>query len=209
MFGSLKTALFAVSHQEASFEVHQFECSNPDVRSNLEAVLRVFIAGYNLALQIEDHKFLVQKLMHDFDSHHVGFALEGAGMCYAMFDLLIPRRTSSLRLFTDGVGCQHDYIATVGAGFALARVPWGLRFLNRFMEKLDPMVAWCVFDGYGFHQGIFHHRQFVEDCMSPPVDLPPYARQLFDAGLGRSLWWVKGALPVCIRRAIERFPEAR
>lgn len=209
MFSRLKNVLFALSPKEASFERRGFECDDAGVRSNLEEILRVFIAGYNLTLQARDYGLLAQRLEREFDSHHAGFAFEGAGLCCALFDLLVPRRTSRLREFTEGAGSHHDYIATVGAGFAVARVPYGLRVLDRYMAKLDPMVGWCVLDGYGFHQGIFHRRLFVEERKAPPARLPAYGKQLFDAGLGRSLWWSEGASPARIRQSIDRFPEAR
>jgi enediyne biosynthesis protein E3 len=209
MLSTLKRIVLALSPKEASFERRGFACDDPRVRSNLEEILRTFIAGYNLTLQARDYELLAQTLEGEFDSHHVGFAFEGAGMCCALLDLLVPRRVSRLRELMDGAGRQHDYIATVGAGFAVARLPYGLRVWDRYAEKLDPMVAWCVLDGYGFHQGIFHRRPFVEECKEPPARLPRHGKQLFDAGLGRSLWWSKGASPVLIRKSIERFPEPR
>jgi hypothetical protein len=164
MLHSLKQVVFRLSPKEASFDRRGFESADAMIRSSLEEILRVFIAGYNLTLQIRGHELLVQKLEDEFDSHHVGFAFEGAGMCCALFDLLAPCGTSRLREFTDTVACKHDYITTVGAGFAVARLPYGLRVLDRYNEKLDPMVAWCIPEGYGFHQGFFHHRSFVEEC---------------------------------------------
>ncbi|HEX8136704.1 MAG TPA: DUF1702 family protein [Pyrinomonadaceae bacterium] len=205
----MKRMVFGLSPAEASFERRGFECDDAGVRSHLEEILRTFIAGYNLTLETPGFELLAERLEREFDRHHVGFAFEGAGMCAALLDLLAPRRTSRLRELTDGAGREHDYIATVGAGFAVARLPYGLRVWDRYAEKLDPMVAWCVLDGYGFHQGIFHRRPFVEERREPPARLPRYGKQLFDAGLGRSLWWSKGASPVLIRKSIERFPEPR
>jgi hypothetical protein len=209
MFGSLKRSLLALSPKEASFERREFDCVDSMARAHLEEVLRVFISGYNLTLQIQDYELLAQRFETTFDRHHVGFAYEGAGMCCALLDLLAPRSTSRLRAFTDTAGRKHDYIATVGAGFAVARLPYGLRVLDRYSEKLDPMIGWCVLDGYGFHQGVFHHRVFVDECKDPPRALADYGKQLFDSGLGRSLWWVRGASPVLIRQSIDRFPKAR
>jgi len=209
MFGSLKKSLLAISPREASFERRKFENLDSMARADLEEVLRVFISGYNLTLEIQDHELLAQKLETIFDSHHVGFAFEGAGMCCALLDLLAPRRVSRLRTFTDAAGRKHDYIATVGAGFAVARLPYGLRVLDRFSEKLDPMIGWCILDGYGFHQGVFHHQSFVDECKDPPGGLSDYGKQLFDAGLGRSLWWVKCASPGRICQSIDRFPQTR
>jgi enediyne biosynthesis protein E3 len=209
MLSALKRMVLALSPTEASFERRGFECDTAATRFHLEEILRTFIAGYNLTLETPRFELLAQRLEREFDSHHVGFAFEGAGMCAALLDLLVPRKVSRLRELTDGAGRQHDYIATVGAGFAVARLPYGLRVWERYAAKLDPMVAWCVLDGYGFHQGIFHRRPFVEECKEPPVRLPLYGKQLFDAGLGRSLWWSKGASPVLIGKSIDRFPEPR
>lgn len=209
MLRLLKKSLLTISAREASFERRNFDTRDSPARANLEEVLRVFISGYNLTLEIPDYELLAQRLEEDYDEHFVGFAFEGAGMCCALLDLLAPRKTSRLRAFTDTAGHKHDYIATVGAGFAIARLPYGLRVLDRYTAKLDPPVSWCVLDGYGFHQGVFHHRLFVDQCKAPPATLADYGKQLFDAGVGRSLWWVKGASPLLIRQAIDRFPEAR
>lgn len=209
MFNLLKKSLLTVSPMEASFERRKFDSLDSPARANLEEVLRVFISGYNLTLAIQDHELLARRFEKEFDSHYAGFAFEGAGMCYALLDLLVPRKTSRLRAFTDTAGRRHDYIATVGAGFAIARLPYGLRVLDRYTDKLDPLVAWCVLDGYGFHQGVFHHRLFVDECKEPPAALADYGKQLFDAGVGRSIWWVKGASPLLIRQTIDRFREER
>lgn len=208
MSGSLKKLLFGLSPRTASFDARGFECADPEVRGRLEHVLRVFVAGYNVALQIQDHERVSQRLERDFDRHHVGFAFEGAGMCYAVLDLLVPWTRSRLRAFTDRAGRPHDYIATVGAGFALARVPWAARVLDRYLERLEPMVAWCIFDGYGFHQGFFRRESAATRRRVLPASFPGYARQLVDSGLGRSFWWAEGASPARIRQAIDRFPES-
>jgi hypothetical protein len=56
---------------------------------------------------------------------------------------------------------------------------------------------------------VFHHRLFVDEHKEPPATLADYGKQLFDSGVGRSLWWVKGASPLLIRQTIDRFREAR
>lgn len=201
--------MFELSPGAVSFDAHGFDCADAEVRENLEQILRVFVAGYNVALKERDHALVVARLESEFDAHHVGFAFEGAGMCYALFDLLAPWTKSRLRAFTDGPGRRHDYIATVGAGFAVARMPWGRMLLNRYLQSLEATLAWCVIDGYGFHQGIFHHEWFTVEARKAPAAVPAHARQLFDSGVGRSFWWTLGASPTRIKRAIDRFPEAR
>ncbi len=205
----LKKSMFRISYEDVSFDKLGYEDCNPDVRSHLEKVLCVFIDGFDLALETQDYKLLRRKLERKFDDHHKGFAFEGAAMYLAMLDLLTPWKAGRLRAFMDNAAQKHDFIITVGAGFAVARVPWGLSNLDSFMRKLEPRLAWCVPDGYGFHQGFFHHQRFIEQCQEPPSILPNYARQLFDSGIGRSMWWVKGASPIRIQQAIDRFPKTR
>src|SRR6185436_14886304 len=104
---------------------------------------------------------------------------------------------------------RHDFIASVGAGFAIARAPFGLRRMKSYQARLDPMSAWCLADGYGFHQGFFHWERFVGHCEAPPPSLDLQGRALFDAGVGRSMWWVYGASPMAIAAAISRFASHR
>ena len=60
-------------------------------------------------------------------THHVGFAFEGVGLSYALRDLLAPWRQPAepAARLPRGPGRDHDYIVAVGAGFAVARLPWG------------------------------------------------------------------------------------
>jgi hypothetical protein len=205
----LTERIFGLSPRAVPLDEGGFDRADSTVRAKLVEVLKVFVAGYNIALKSRDYTLVSEQLENKFDSHHVGFAFEGAGMCYALLDLLAPWTRSRLRAFTDDAGQKHDYIATVGAGFAVARVPWGRLLLNRYLENLEATVAWCVFDGYGFHQGLFHREWFTVECQDSPVVFPAYARRLFDSGVGRSFWWTQDASPSRIRRAIDCFPEAR
>jgi hypothetical protein len=201
--------LLALPPRLASFSALGFTPGDAAVRGRLEKVLETFIQGYNLALAIDDPERVAATLDSQLDAHHVGFAFEGVGMCYALRDLLAPWRPSRLRAFLEGPGKDHDYIAAVGAGFALARVPWGRWLWPSYSNRLDPLNVWCLPDGYGFHQGIFHPRRYVASRADPPAVLPAFARRLFDSGLGRSLWWSQAAEPRRIAQAIDAFPEAR
>jgi hypothetical protein len=205
----LKERIFALSAGRFTVPMHACDDARAYARANLDHVLRVFVAGYNVALGGADDASVADRLTDTYAPHHVGFAFEGAGMCHALFDLLVPGRTSRLRAFTDGAARGHDYIATVGAGFAVARVPWGRALLHHYLRALDPAVAWCVLDGYGFHQGFFHPEWFTLEQREAPASFRPYARRLFDCGVGRSFWWTQAGFGRGIKRAIERFPVAR
>lgn len=214
MAGVRGGALFArllpgVSPLEAGFERRGFAPCEPELQRHLEAAVGAFIAGFNLAREDGDDELLAGRLRRSHGPHLVGFAFEGAGAERATRDLLSLGRSRRLEAFTHGAAADHDYIATVGAGLALARLPWGARLLHRTMNALDPRLAWCAADGVGFYHGVFRHRTWIERCAAPPRFLSPFTRRLFDAGLGRSLWWVQGASPRRIRAAVDRFAAAR
>src|SRR4029453_9197175 len=63
-------------------------------------------------------------------------------------------------------------------------------------------------DGYGFHQGYFGWPQYVEQ-RTIPASLNGYERRAFTQGIGRSLWFVKGAEVAAGVSAIDTFPSAR
>jgi enediyne biosynthesis protein E3 len=208
----LRRRLLAIPSRAVSFAGLGFAPCDAVVRGRLEKVLETFVHGYNLSLAIDDPEELAARLRGQLDDHHVGFAFEGVGMAYALLDLLAPWKPSRLRAFLEGAGRDHDYIAAVGAGFAIARLPWGRRLWPWYSSRLDPLVSWCLPDGYGFHEGIFHFdRYFLGGAghTEPPAAMPAFARQLFDSGLGRSLWWSQGAAPRPIARAIDDFSPAR
>ena len=177
-------------------------------RPHLESILRAFIDGYNLTLAEPDEKELVRRLSSSIPPELVGFAYEGVGLHFAMLDLMIPG-SSRLEAFTHSAGAPHDYITMVGAGFAIARMPLGLRRLQSYQKRLDELTAFCLADGYGFHEGFFKWKSFVDGRKPAPGFLNEQNRILFDSGIARAMWWVYGADPVAIAAAISRFEEHR
>jgi hypothetical protein len=208
LLGRIKGRLLGLSPEDASFARRGFPGAGSASRAHLESILRTFIEGYNLAVGEADTVRLGGRLDVSFPPAFVGFAYEGAGLYFALADLLLPRSESRLAAFIRA-NPGHDYIVAVGAGFAVARAPLGLRRLESYQGALDPMSAWCLADGYGFHQGFFRWRRFVEAREAAPASLSTQNRLLFDAGVGRSMWWVFGAEPASIAAAITRFDENR
>lgn len=200
---TLRGRLLAISPEETSFAVRGFRGAT-DAQCQLEEHGEAFIKGFNLALIVGNGDELAERVLCVRIAER-GFAYEGAGMAFALLDLLELGRGRRLGAFLNGSGAPHVYMVHVGAGWALARLrrrPWGR------LRNLDPLLRWLAIDGYGFHEGFFHPRRFIEQ-----VALPRWAagreRQVFDQGLGRSLWFVKGADVDRIGVAIKRFPPER
>jgi enediyne biosynthesis protein E3 len=199
----LKSLVLSLPHKEASFSRREFPGVNSPSRTHLETILHAFVDGYNMSVVESDPKALVRRLNSSIPPEFVGFAYEGTGLYCALMDLLIP---GSARLEE----CEpHDYIAMVGAGFAISRVPLALHRLESYQKRLDELTCFCLADGYGFHEGFFKWKSFVDGRKPAPALLNPQNRQLYDSGVARAMWWVYGADPVAIAAAISRFDEHR
>lgn len=205
----LRNLACRLSPVEASFARHGFPGQTSPGRQHLEQVIATFISGFNLALEWPDAAELATQLDASYPLPFLGFAYEGVGLWMAIGDLCLPWQPGRLASFTKHVAPRHAFIATVGAGFAVARVPFGLRRLESYQAQLDPFTAWCVADGVGFCDGFFHWRKYRSGRQPAPAFLHAQNRALFDAGVGRALWWVYGAQPDSIADAIARFEPQR
>jgi enediyne biosynthesis protein E3 len=195
--------MLEIDASQASFEVRRFTAGSPESRQQLESIGRSFILGYNYALHCDVGDFAIR--LAGIDVVDRGFAFEGAAMAYAIRDVLKPWRESQLAAFMAGSGAPHIYMVHVGAGWALARIPVGT---GRIQRTLHPLFKWLAFDGFGFHEGYFHHRRAIFE-RKPPRVLSGYRLRAFDQGLGRSMWFVFGTEVQAITRCITTFPAAR
>ena len=174
------------------------------MRGRLEEIGRTFVHGYHLALEDDRAESLATRLA-TVEAERRGFAFEGAAMALTLLDALTPWRRDRWRSLLAGAGAAHVYMMHVGAGWAAARLGGSV---ERFMSGKDPLLRWLVLDGLGFHEGYFHWRDAV-DAHRRPGRLSGYARDAFDQGLGRSLWFVDASEPARIQRTIEGFDSDR
>jgi hypothetical protein len=78
----------------------------------------------------------------------------------------------------------------------------------RVLTRYRNLNKWLALDGYGFHEGYFNWRRSVVQHRVP-MGLTADAAQVFDQGLGRSLWFVRGADPSSVAAAIASFEAVR
>jgi enediyne biosynthesis protein E3 len=204
----MRTSFFkfalAMPLSEASFPRRGFRWKDDAVRTHLEFIGGSFLRGYNLALEDRNDDVLTNGL-EQVEQEFRGFAYEGAAMALALLDRLTPWKHTRLQLFIDGPASSHIYMAYVGAGWSLARMP--IRRKSPLV-KPHPLLRWLELDGYGFHEGFFHWPKYIRD-LQLPRKLKGYAARVFDQGLGRSLWFVEGADVEGIAATIESFPITR
>ncbi|HEV2148611.1 MAG TPA: DUF1702 family protein, partial [Longimicrobiaceae bacterium] len=200
----LRTRLLGIDPREATFARRGFGECDPAARARLEEAGSTFLRGYHAALA-EPEPARLGALLDGTGAELRGFAYEGSAMALALLDVLVPWRSGRLDAFLRGPGDAHAYMVHVGAGWALARLR---RRLECPPAGMDPLLGWLALDGYGFHEGYFRPGPTV-DGREVPRRLSGYARRAFDQGVGRSLWFSRGADPGRIAGAVARFSPER
>lgn len=205
--GLLRKAAFGISLGEVTFARRGFHVSETRAQQRLEQMGNVFLQGYHAVLE-EDAPEAMALRLHAIDAEFRGFAFEGAAMGLTLLDHLSLGKGKRLQAFLSGPGAAHVYMAHVGVGWAMARLPWLRRHAEQYLTRLDPLLCWLAMDGYGFHEGYFNWRRAIER-QAVPDQLKGYARRVFDQGLGRSLWFVEGADVRRISSTIASFDQKR
>ena len=207
-FAPIRRTVFGISPEETKFARRGFPAGEPDTQQHLEATGGSFIAGYNAALSEPRLEELARELDELSDVYR-GFAYEGAAMALALLDWLTPWNRGRFHKFCcSPAGNRHWYLLFVGAGWAMARVPWARRNFERAMRRYDPLYGWLALDGYGFHEGYFYATRYVEQNKVPP-QLSAAALRVFDQGLGRSMWFSHGGDAQRLAATVNGFPVAR
>ncbi|MFI5929085.1 DUF1702 family protein [Micromonospora sp. NPDC051543] len=208
---ALRRRVLTPNTSNTRLDVRGFHQKNPAARDLLESVGRNFLAGFGSAAEAgAPHE--VQEPLNRIEKRFRGFAYEGAAMGFAIRDALSPTRRSRAAEFIAGCGEPHIYMAYIGIGWAMARVP---RLRWSAITPDAPLLRWLVLDGYGFHQAYFRTQRYVHDRYReerfgwPKDSSAWYAGRAIDQGIGRALWFVGGTDPEVVTTLADRFPEPR
>ena len=204
LLGQARKRFLGLSPTEASFARRGFLAREDQARQRLEQIGVTFLSGYHAALEETGFASLARRLA-TADLELRGFAFEGAAMGLALLDCFTPWRKDRWRTFIERQGAPHIYMMHVGLGWALARLR---RSVTPYLAQLDPLLGWLIVDGYGFHEGYFGWPRYIERRVIH-ARLDGYEQRVFDQGLGRSIWFVKGADVAAVASAINAFPSAR
>lgn len=191
----------SLSPDEANFDTRKFLGADPSRRQALETAGRTFIGGYNAAIAADLPEDVFQHV-HAVAPALRGFAVEGAAMGSAIADIL-PFRKPSFAAHIESFEREFSYLAHVGGGWALARVPWRRAAI---LAALDPVHHWLAYDGLGFHDTFFHHRRVLAGWRRRPSG---YAARACDQGVGRALWFVGGGSVATAADLIGSFAATR
>jgi hypothetical protein len=167
--------------------------------------IRIIKQGFLAVLEDDRFEVLAPRL-DEVEIDWRGFIYEGAGLGFGIFDYFFPWG-KRLQAFVRGPGAAYIIPVYIGTGLALSY--FHSKRPERFLARLEnPTFRWMVLDGYGFHKGYFSQHRYLEK-KAVPAHLSPYARRVFDQGLGRSIWFAKGENIDQVVTTIATFPEAR
>jgi hypothetical protein len=205
--GRLRCRVFLPDQSEVTFERRGFSATDPARQANLEKVGRKFLEGFGYAMAGRSLAG-IESSLEGVEAAFRGFAYEGAAMALAVRDGLRPVRRHWIRDLLASRGEAHIYMAYIGVGWAMARLPvvrW------KAIMPRDPLLRWLALDGYGFHQAYFHTRRYVTEQYQAPIPRWPddYSNRAADQGIGRALWFVNGADVAQVAAAIEMFEPSR
>jgi len=211
VWGALRRRILTPNVSATRLDVRGFREKSPAARELLETVGLTFLDGYGWAAEAGDPADAEEHLER-VSTQFRGFAYEGAAMGYAVRDALPLGSGRHVERFLAGRGADHVYMAYVGIGWAMARLP---RFRWPDGGSYDPLLRWLVLDGFGFHQAYFHTRKYVEEQYRearfpwPAGEERWYANRAIDQGIGRALWFVRGTDAAAVAATIDRFAEER
>lgn len=196
---------FDISFAETDFVKRGFRISEKAKVEHLERAGKSFLHGYKMALKSEENQTLATDL-NQVEKSYQGFAFEGAAMALTLLDCIFVWQKPRLQDFYRAEGNKHIYMIHVGAGWAMARLPWKRHRILKSIANLDPLLKWLAIDGFGFHEGYFHPKKYYRSNLSLTW-LPLYSQRAFAQGLGRSLWFVEGAEIKSIAQTISVMPK--
>jgi hypothetical protein len=211
---ALRRRLLTPSTAATKLETRGFHEKSQAARELLETIGETFLTGYGHAAEARTPDEAADRLDR-LPVQFRGFAYEGAAMGFAVRDALPVGGSGRFARFLDGPGDPHVYMAYVGLGWAMARVP---RFRWPKSRAIDPLLRWLVLDGYGFHQAYFRTARYVHEHFQDPRFPWPdgatdaeraYAGRAIDQGIGRALWFVGGTDPDLVATLIDKFPAPR
>lgn len=208
--GSVRHRLLTPHPVQVTFAERGFHARDTVARELLEHIGLQFLAGFEFAMRSRNTDETGMRL-ETVERAYRGFAYEGAAMAYGILDGLVPLGRRRVPAFAAGPAGQHVYMVNVGAGWAMARLPWPL---ERSVRPRDPLLRWLALDGYGFHEAYFHTSRVVGDHRPPKPPIgwggpPGQAARVIDQGIGRALWFVCGADVERIATVISGFGPAR
>ncbi|MCP2336064.1 DUF1702 family protein [Actinomadura rupiterrae] len=213
--GSLRRLIMAPSLAKVSFAGRGFPVTPSPSTERLEAIPQAVVCGFEWGIDARSRWELERRLAL-VDPEQRGFAYEGATMACTILDAMGPGKGGRTRALLEGAGAPHLFLAYIGIGFAMARLPrplWKKVLPDLSGTPYHPTMSWLAVDGYGFDLAYFHTRRWVDEQRVPKpypwLGTPGYFTRAVDQGIGRALWFIHGGGVPEVAAAVGRFAAHR
>jgi enediyne biosynthesis protein E3 len=206
--GSLLNRILGPDPADVTFEKRGWPSPGKEKQANLEKVAGIFLTGFSYGMVGSDIPE-IEASLESIERPFRGFAYEGCGMAMGVRDSLRPFGQHWVSDYFAGRAKNHIYMAHIGVGWAMARVP---KMRWRTIARTNDILGWLALDGWGFHQAYYYTNEYVDQQkqLTLPVFRPvSYANRVVDQGIGRALWFIKGSSPAGVAQTIERFHPSR
>jgi hypothetical protein len=213
--GALRRLVLTPSLAKVSFAGRGFPITQSAATERLEAVPQAVICGFEWGIDSRD-QWEVERRLNMMEPELRGFGYEGATMAYTVRDAMSGGRGHRTRDLLCGPGQPHFFLACIGIGFAMGRLPrplWKNIFPDLSGLPYYPTMSWLAVDGYGFDRAYFDTQRWVYEQRVPSPypweGSPDYFLRAVDQGIGRALWFIHGAAPADVAAAVGSFAAAR
>ncbi len=213
--GSLRRIALAPSLRQVGFAARRFPVVPSETTRRLEAIPQAVVCGFEWGVEARD-LWEIERRLALVDPYLRGFGYEGATMAFTIRDAMALHRTSWARELLTGPGRRHIFLNYIGIGFAMARLPrplWRRVLPDLTGVPYHPTMSWLAVDGYGFDRAYFRTDRWVDRLDRPAPypweGCPDYFLRAFDQGVGRALWFMRGARVDHVAAAVARFPAER
>jgi enediyne biosynthesis protein E2 len=213
--GALRRLLMAPDLADTTFQHRGFPGIPTAATRRLEAVPQAVVCGFEWGIEVRGQWELARRL-DLVDRELRGFAYEGATMACTILDVMGPRRGNRTRDLLRGPGEPHLFLAYIGIGFAMARLPrrlWRTVVPDLGGPPYHPTMSWLAVDGYAFDRAYFDTDRWVGRQERLPAypwqGRADYFARAADQGIGRALWFVHGGRAGEVATAVARFAPER
>jgi enediyne biosynthesis protein E2 len=215
VLGSVRRLALTPSLAKVTFDRRGFPVEPTAAIRHLEAIPQSVICGFEWGIEVREQWELERRL--DFVTPELrGFAYEGATMACTILDAMRGGRGHRTRDLLLGPGRPHIFLAYIGIGFAMARLPralWKKAVPDLTGSEYYPTMSWLAVDGYGFDRAYFDTVRWVDrqevPSSYPWEGSPDYFLRAVDQGIGRALWFICAGHAPQVAAAVRRFAEHR
>src|SRR5258708_22127842 len=211
--GSLRRLLMSPQLVDVTFAKRGFPAIPSAATQRLEAIPQAVICGFEWGIDARN-QWDVERRLDLVDAELRGFAYEGATMALTILDT--TGRGHRPRDLLRGPGQPHIFLAYIGIGFAMARLPrplWKKAVPDLSGDPYYPTMSWLAVDGYGFDRAYFDTPRWLDAQRVPKPyswdGSPDYFLRAVDQGIGRALWFICGGHAPSVAAAAGRFASHR